>query len=66
MKKRKSRISSHALHIAAEAAWRGAQHPPSLSPDDIAQGHLRHLPIGSKITGSRPKSSVDDKPAIAA
>ncbi|MFA1624674.1 hypothetical protein ACDY96_18210 [Rhizobium mongolense] len=41
-------------------------HPPSLSPDEIAAGYLRHIPTGSKITGSRKKSSVNDKTAIAA
>ncbi|QPB21095.1 hypothetical protein [Rhizobium sp. 007] len=41
-------------------------HPPSLSPDEIAAGYLRHIPTGSKITGSRKKWSVNDKTAIAA
>lgn len=41
-------------------------HPPSMSPDEIAAGYLRHIPTRSKITGSRKKSSVNDKTAIAA
>lgn len=49
-----------------ERSTRRYIHPPSLSPDDIAQGHLRHVPIGSKITGSRRKSPVDDLAVIAA
>jgi hypothetical protein len=27
-------------------------HPPSLAPTEMAIGYLRHIPIGSKITGS--------------
>lgn len=48
-----------------ERSTRRYVHPPSLSPDEIAAGYLRHIPIGSKITGSRRKSSVDGNAAIA-
>lgn len=34
-------------------------HPPGLAQEDIEMGFLRHVPIGSKLTGTRRKSSVD-------
>ena len=40
-------------------------HPLSLSPNEIASGYLRH-PLGSKITGSRRKSSVDHEAKTSA
>jgi hypothetical protein len=56
-------------HAAAEAARRGEKHPPirppSLSPNEIASGYLRH-PLGSKITGSRRTSSVDHEAKTSA
>jgi hypothetical protein len=41
-------------------------HPPSLSPNEIAAGYRRHIPIESKITGSRRKSSVDHEAKTSA
>ncbi|CDM56484.1 hypothetical protein LPU83_0806 [Rhizobium favelukesii] len=32
-------------------------HPPGLVSEDIANGYLRHVPIGSKITGTRSRVS---------
>lgn len=34
-------------------------HPPSLAPEDIEMGFLRHVPIGSKLTGTRRRPSSD-------
>ncbi|MBX4967071.1 IS1595 family transposase [Rhizobium binae] len=39
-----------------ERGTRRYVHPPSLAPEDIIRGYLRHVPIGSKITGARPKT----------
>lgn len=33
-------------------------HPPSLLPEEIASGYMRHIPIGSKRTGSRKPSRL--------
>lgn len=35
-------------------------HPPSLSPDDLKLGFLRHVPINSPITGARRTRLVAD------
>jgi hypothetical protein len=40
-----------------ERSTRRYVHPPRLVPEDIASGYLRHVPIGSKITGTRLKTS---------
>lgn len=32
-------------------------HPPSLSPEDIAKGYLRHIPIGSTIANPRRRKA---------
>lgn len=34
-------------------------HPPGLSPTEISNGYLRHIPLGSKITIPRLKSPVN-------
>jgi hypothetical protein len=33
-----------------ERSTRRYVHPPSMAPEEIARGYLRHVPIGSKIT----------------
>ena len=33
-------------------------HPPKLDPTDIASGFLRHVPVGSRLTGTRIRSGV--------
>ena len=32
-------------------------HPPPLDPMEIAKGYLRHVPLGSRITGMRRNAS---------
>ncbi|PDT02136.1 hypothetical protein CO666_21535 [Rhizobium chutanense] len=40
-----------------EGNMRRYVHPPSLAPEDIVRGYLRHVPIGSKLTGARRRLS---------